>query len=74
MSQIIKPACFIDGQEFKEWVKYAKISAEVVNPCDDCSAEYEMKMKGQQRCHKLRVISTLNINSKSKELTSGMFL
>ena len=46
------PACFPNDKHFQEWMALARISAETVNVCTDCTPEYETEMRLQERCHR----------------------
>ncbi len=45
------PACFNNQNEFDQWIYFRKVSMEKVTICDDCTSEYKLEMKLQERCH-----------------------
>jgi hypothetical protein len=44
------PHCFPSEQHYREWVNYAKIVAEPVNICEDCTRGYKSEMILEERC------------------------
>ena len=52
------PKCFTQPA-YDDWLEWRRRSKEAVSVCDDCTKEYEMRMKEQGRCkpaHAKRVI------------------
>jgi hypothetical protein len=44
------PVCFHSKLDYRKWQYYRRGSGERVTVCDDCSDEYQKKMKGENRC------------------------
>jgi hypothetical protein len=44
------PHCFPSETHYREWVNYAKIVAEPVNICEDCTKDFQMEMLLEERC------------------------
>jgi hypothetical protein len=44
------PICFTNRLEYLKWKQYQKWGDEVVTVCDDCTDEYQQKMKRENRC------------------------
>jgi hypothetical protein len=44
------PHCFPSEKHYREWVGYAKIVAEPVNICEDCTKDFQREMLLEERC------------------------
>jgi len=44
------PHCFPSETHYREWVGYAKIVAEPVHICEDCTKDFQREMLLEERC------------------------
>jgi len=44
------PICFESKAKYKSWIEARNYAHEVASVCDDCDAEYSIKMQKQNRC------------------------
>lgn len=49
---MIYPSCFPSEKTYREWLHLARVVRESSTICEDCTAEYEEKMKSKGRCFK----------------------
>jgi len=43
------PVCFVK-KDYQAWKYYQRWASEVCSVCDDCTDEYQKKMKKENRC------------------------
>jgi hypothetical protein len=67
------PACFKDEQQYSEWLRLARYAREACTICDDCTPEYEEKMKAQGRCHKTWYLTQIVMKGKPLPLKPPQF-
>ena len=51
----MRPPCFTSTAQHDDWLEWRRRSKEAVSVCDDCTKEYETRMKEQGLCKPVQV-------------------